>query len=1206
VPFIFDSNGFSSDLADFITGAVVKDSNGVPVPTGGAVHVGDSYTIELAFAEPNAGKQFKYDGDGWLTYQLPDVITVPTLQTGSITGAGILPIGNYAIAAGAGSTIKVRFFDVDKDGEEIIPPENFIDHYGNANFVIYLQAQFNSTGGNDGGQIVFGENVVVSITVDPDPYITVEKTAGSYNPATHTIEGYTVEVTAHSGTVDNIVLTDVMDIGPWYFYAYSLRYDKLSIQGSVNVAWPGGPDGATVNATVAAVHLEHDYHGGRYKIPLTGVTLEDGQTATVTYSVLVSDALLAAAGPSDKYPVNGYNFKNTVTAGGISGVEPVKPVSATAGGDFRLKHLDKTGAFSYDPDSDGKGDIGDKVKWTVVAGDGFTDLRGVDITDTLGSGLSILPSTINVWLCEYASTENTPQYDKNHAIGGAPYVYGASTRNAGDFTSISGQNAGFTLTVPSDQELETPVRRVVIEYEAEVTVTDQQDGYSNHVAFTYPDGRGGYENTATVGNFVEKMEKTGVLVEDDADGIDENDYIEYTISVQVPGRLNGKVVYIKDGMRLIEPVEPYRWVMVDNKPPKEHMTVDIKVGGVSVPTGTYTWDLVYGDDSNFLEQYQNFNPSEPITWYLLFNAQKDSNDVPNPTGAKWNISADSIVTVTYRIPLAAEILEGMYEGRTLAEGLRDGSDGSLYNVARMVLDGSEKVYGDGYLIRPIAKSGSETYLDNGDWVTKGEPTSPPYSEADFYEANTKGFAYSVSLNRYPPATKYDLAPDGIDPVFSDSFDSRLALHQDKTKWEGVLVYAGDGGLYYVDPDKLVITPGALRTNFSFDFGSDLIVWDASIGGWKSVTIDWDKDVQYGVVYTLLIEDESALGEGTTNFLNTASISIKYPDGWRRLDADAKTSYGKPIITKEMAADSGTTVKVDIVVNPEGKKLGVPSANTITVKDTMSSSLSFVDLSQIEVIIDGHDVSAQHTPDYSPIDNSITFDHLPDETKIEISYRALVVGAPGQAVNVSNTVCIEGYSESAAEAKIEFKVTSSGASGGGSRNSFSLLKTDSDDAELRLSGAAFALYINVKYGGWQDDGPDAKMTIPAGQPGEGTYYYLLSASSGEMGTALFANQYILPGSTFLILETEAPPGYRKLDGPLLVYMVSGDNNDPYNGAAALIANDGLIPVGNETAARFPETGGAGAGMYAAVGAAAMALAAALLAVARRRRLFDDSA
>jgi hypothetical protein len=1181
MPMALDIFGYSSDLADFLTGVIIKDANDNVIDLNtGVVSAGETYFLEFSFAEQAFGtgaKQFKYKeqdpNKGCLIYKLPSGVTLPTAQTqsGDIKdNTDVVTLGEYQIIASGDVTAK--FKEVDIYGNST-PNSNFIDNYVAATFTLKLQAKFTGGSGDGPVKIDFGNNVIINLTVDNSPYLTVKKTAGSFNPEKRTID-YTVVVTAHGNTINDITLTDVMNI--------SASPHSVNGTGMLSIVDTPQPSVKLDDTTtyVDAENLAAAGNGGRYKIPL-GISLADGRSATVKYSVRVADAFFDNA--NNRFSSNAYNLNNTVTAEGKVGETSVIPATDSASAKFEITHLRKWGSLSQD---------GQSITWTVYAGDGYTDLRGATITDTLGTGLTIQQSGIQIKLYSDAAAENqitsitvTPQIDGNK----------------------------ITITVP--ESLIVPVKRVVITYTS--TIETEQTSYSNNVQLTYKD-RGYYiTESASVGVGINgfNVTKTGVLTEDGN--------IEYTIKVNVPGGLSGRHFTIRDELAFF----PFgvtdfdERVPVDNKPENAKVTIEKTNGIPLTESEKTTWELIPGDNSAISEQVENneFIVEPAAVWFLLCISPRQPGEEPqfNP----WKINEACIVTVTYTIPLTAEVKgTGPYAGMTLAEALDCGGVGNqttsgIYNTDG---EGSDS-YDFIFIYKPIIKSGKKTYEAVPDtWRTEGG-TGYGADDDNFYDSTLrKGFFYTVQLNPYPNGFEwdelalYDLAPDGMPPAFSDSYDPRLTLDKSSVK-----VYKGSvtaGNEYTVAQDKITDMPGSgdNPSTFYFDF------IDAKRSG---NSISFESTSKYYVTYRLLLNEDADIKPGVTKFSNVATVTIKDSGGDIRYSDDAELTYGRPIVTKTMDGKTNTTVNVEIIINPHEDTLALEGSDgTITVIDTMSRSLAFIDISNIEVTKENGDpLEFAPTLTYDSETNSVTFKGLFDKTAIKITYKALVIGEPGVPVNIANQVLIEGYDGNDVTVKDSFVIVQS--SGTGSVDvpvGFYVRKTDKDNTTL-LSGAVFALYVDNTYGEFDDVEPPTgiqkNIYIKNGEitdvaEGATPYFYLMWEKTSDSGMVAFNDNYILTGHTFLLVETQAPTGYVKSEKPLLLYMLTGADGEVLPADSEHIVDNQIITVTNEASqggARFPDTGGPGTAPYilGSAGVMLIVLSAALLRTGRRRGFFYDS-
>ncbi len=185
---------YSSDLADFVTQVVITDANGNEIPQNGTVYIGESYDIKISFSENNISgqeKQFAYNNDGFLTYQIPSLFECSQVTNGVLTDSTGAAVGNYYIDSGG--LLRVRFID------------GYIDST-KASMTITLSSTAGSSSGTGIKPIDFG-GYIIEVNVSGAGLLDVEKTAGNYDARTHSID-YEVKVTARCGTVSNITYTD--------------------------------------------------------------------------------------------------------------------------------------------------------------------------------------------------------------------------------------------------------------------------------------------------------------------------------------------------------------------------------------------------------------------------------------------------------------------------------------------------------------------------------------------------------------------------------------------------------------------------------------------------------------------------------------------------------------------------------------------------------------------------------------------------------------------------------------------------------------------------------------------------------------------------------------------------------------------------------------------------------------------------------------
>ena len=181
---------YSSDLADFLVDVVIRDCDGNIVPQDGTVYIGENYTISVQFSENNVAgqeKQFEYNSEGWLTYRMPSFFVCAPVTDGELTDSSGGIVGSCTIDESG--LVRVRFID------------GYIDS-SKTSMSITMSATASGTCSPGVQQIDFG-GYTIEVIVSGDGQLSVDKTAGKYDPRTHSIE-YEVEVKAKYGTITDI------------------------------------------------------------------------------------------------------------------------------------------------------------------------------------------------------------------------------------------------------------------------------------------------------------------------------------------------------------------------------------------------------------------------------------------------------------------------------------------------------------------------------------------------------------------------------------------------------------------------------------------------------------------------------------------------------------------------------------------------------------------------------------------------------------------------------------------------------------------------------------------------------------------------------------------------------------------------------------------------------------------------------------------
>jgi hypothetical protein len=250
---------------------------------------------------------------------------------------------------------------------------------------------------------------------------------------------------------------------------------------------------------------------------------------------------------------------------------------------------------------------------------------------------------------------------------------------------------------------------------------------------------------------------------------------------------------------------------------------------------------------------------------------------------------------------------------------------------------------------------------------------------------------------------------------------------------------------------------------------------------------------------------------------------------------------------------------------------------------------------------------------------ITFTNIPDETRIEITYDALVKGDAKSSVEISNTVTISGAYETGVKKQVSLAVSDTGGTGGGSMYGFKLIKEDSQYPDIKLKGAKFALYAPTSLVGDVNAPDDAIQSFIYND----TIYYsfLQVTETSENGIATFDSEWLssrILGKLLILKEISAPEGYVKSGGDIYVCLRDANFDEPPD--PNFPANTVYLPsLANITPDHYsffsfpntpitvllPETGGPGTARFTKTGLALMLASPVPLLLARRRRLLCDS-
>jgi len=507
---------------NFVTGVVVKDSGGTVIPPGGLVTQGDSYQFNVSFKE-NPSKQFAYNGQGKLVYQLPPSIkVVSAVNNAPIMGSGTpaQPIGTYSITTGG--LVTIQFNNVNADGSATPGTGNFIDRYTNAEFKLDILAEF--TGSIGSVNLNFGNNLTINMDVkQPSADPTIEKIAADFDYTMHSVN-YTVKVTAKGTAMTISRFSD-------------LAYEVLGAQYNIKQS-----DITITNLKVDGVAATPIWttRGGRALWDINfspAKTLAVGQSMVVTYTVDFTPLFVSRLGANFMY--QNYAAYGTNTAS-VSYTTPTNSTPTEISDDAEVRVVHR---MIY---KDGRSTPGGNIFWSGFVGDGIHPLSGKTITDTFLGGFG-QPTFVGVTL-----------YDKDeHELGYLQIPYSAG---------------GFSYTVPSTYSGKV-VYGVQFDYEVPVDHSTAVDGMAkNKVGIDFP---GGPSFTAEV-----PVGIPGLMIEKYPGWVDEENIL-WTVIIKVPAGMQGQHFLLGDfmnGQDGLTGQEP----LFHNPAPSD---LTVKVNGVVVPKG---------------------------------------------------------------------------------------------------------------------------------------------------------------------------------------------------------------------------------------------------------------------------------------------------------------------------------------------------------------------------------------------------------------------------------------------------------------------------------------------------------------------------------------------------------------------------------------------------------------------------------------------
>ena len=272
---------------------------------------------------------------------------------------------------------------------------------------------------------------------------------------------------------------------------------------------------------------------------------------------------------------------------------------------------------------------------------------------------------------------------------------------------------------------------------------------------------------------------------------------------------------------------------------------------------------------------------------------------------------------------------------------------------------------------------------------------------------------------------------------------------------------------------------------------------------------------YLISYSLIAKDQnglSALNKAAAS--SSGGVNLENTARWDNLESSSSVNYTYfPYVDKDLVSQASPendyVAEFKLIINPYADDLD-PESDTLNVQDVLSSNLRFV---QGSIVVSPENGST--TIGFDSESNTLMFSNLPDNTRIEITYQARVLGKGN--VTYSNTVKLGDYEKTVED---EVKIESTG-SGSGSNPGITLVKRDAENVDATLSGAVFQLFYlrgTEQVPVTDRNGNEVVFTTQA----DGTV--LIAGNQTTLGWTLWE------GRTYQLKELTAPVGYQINENP----------------------------------------------------------------------------
>lgn len=1175
---VFETDGFSnyavvkkaraatsSNLAGFTTGvtitaangdvitidssgnATAKDKDGNPIAaTDIKIYVGETYKVNVSFAEVADGNiSHQFDPSG-MTYQIPGVLSCNAV-TNMPLNVGDKQIGTYSID----TTGKLTVTLTDND---------FIaSQTAKMNIEFDATAVKNSQSQQEGFD--FGNNVNVNIEVRNEAQVEVEKYAHTFDPATRTIE-YDITAKVVKGSVTELELKDYLDDTKGY---YKVIDNTLTVKDLDGRELTGYTVEKTFHGNGTFSRPEGNVHSSKEVTTVKisgGDGFKAGEGVKLNYKVEVQESFFAQ-NPGSSI-ITG-SVMNQVNLTGKKDGTPVTDYDRVEKS-FKATRLDK----KYE-------EVDGKIKWTVRIGDGKMALKDQSVTDTLkaDSGMTY-DKSIPIQLIPIKLVKDSVEERSNH-----PTTY------QWDDDNITSDDSSFTI-----RKLPAP-----------------RDDYNAFELVYYTTKGTGFDpnkNEVSIGGITASGGGTPAIVKTGEDN--KNGTLEYKIEVTVPAGFQGKPVWIDDALKCTtmsgapgfnNPVPEDLKVTVT---PEGGNAVTFTAGRTT-NNNSYTYYIRQSgssykfyigfsvgntdknEDKTVNEKDGSWPFSEAATITVTYSVSTDNVLVEGDetTTVEGALSGNYVVGNRARFYYASDkYKEANKDIARIQEISKSGEqmkDGTIHYVVNFPNGANKNIH-----VLPADTSDiwlDDTFDSRLEYV-EGSLKMYFYDKNDPSDISNMYFVYGKDGKNNP------LIGSGHIKVSAKDFYRIKILETDKDGKPTKTETRPDQDFIY----QFISESTTRYKNKSIRFEYDLKPKDgvfSTVDGQTTVTLNNEAKMSW-------IGSSDTSGKPTESAPARSSVeyNVGVLDKWG--EQDERPGYND-------------TLHYTIELNRAGLELGKNGTYDVTDTMSADLAV-MVDTVKVEKCENGNWTELTKGTDYTVSfseqggEQVMTFTDLPDETHLRITYDTRIKGTAGSA-NVSNTAVLKGSTTYSTVDTASYDINRNQSEAWYELKKILLVKQDALNTEIKLSDAVFALYTeNESYTGSEPPAGVQDKTILVPVNGEQRTLYFrglyTTDSNGEVwiGNGGEGDQPLTPKVLYALVEVTPPAGYVKSTKRTYFYVGEKSSNSPLENAK-IVTSGGFLTISNTpTGYELPETGSDGSMTYVALGA--LLLCGGGLLAARRGR------